>query len=37
MMAWAEPGSTWLDQRDDNNMFAIARLTESQRLRLRLR
>ena len=26
MMAWAEPGSNWLDQRDNNNMFAIARL-----------
>ncbi|HEX5964701.1 MAG TPA: ABC transporter permease [Pyrinomonadaceae bacterium] len=26
MSEWAEPGSTWLDQRSDNNMFAIARL-----------
>ena len=26
MMAWAEPGSNWMDQRSNNNLFAIARL-----------
>ena len=26
MMAWAEPGSNWVDHRSDNNLFAIARL-----------
>jgi predicted permease len=26
MMAWAEPGATWLEDRDNKNMFAVGRL-----------
>ena len=26
MMEWVEPGSNWVDQRDDSNLFAVGRL-----------